>query len=171
MLSAVSDWLRHLAILLLLAVFLDALLPKTGVQKYARWAFGLVVVLSMLSPVRALVASHLDPETFLRKLSGPLTGTETFARVGVSTADAQYRTDLASALRSDVAGTLSIQLAAVQVFTASGGTSGVPVVTGVQAVSGASVTKAQALEVKYALASVLGLASQNVRVDYPGGAV
>lgn len=172
MVAAVSVWLKHLAVLLLLAVFLEAALPEGATQKYVRLALGLVVVLAMLSPLRALVGSGFAAGKFEAILTGPLTVASALG--GGSAAGAEYRADLAAGLRANLSGSLGIGLGAVQIITAEDGNEALPVVTGVRATLGPGPpegTRSQALEAKYALAAALGLSAESVSVWYPGGSV
>ncbi len=46
-----SDWLKKLILLVLLAALTDLLLPNSNMQRYARMAIGLLIILTMLSPI------------------------------------------------------------------------------------------------------------------------
>lgn len=170
--AAVSTWLKHLAVLLLLAVFLEAALPEGTTQKYVRLTLGLVIVLSMLNPLRALFGSGWDIGRFEAVLSGPLTASGALANV--SSAGAAYRADLAAGLQANVAGSLGISLDAVQVVTTGGENGSLPAVTGVRASikpGPPGGARSDALEAKYALAAAVGLPASRVTVWYPGGFV
>lgn len=50
----ISEWLRKLIILILIAALVDLLLPDTNMQRYARLTIGLLIILTMLSPILAI---------------------------------------------------------------------------------------------------------------------
>lgn len=167
MISAFSAWLRHLVVLILLAVLLDALLPRSAIQRYARTVIGLVVVLALLAPLRSLAVAGLNVGAFERLLAGPMLSQST----GAGASAGAFRTDLENALRAGVQATLGITLANVQVITVTKA-DGTPVVTGVQADAAegpaGAVTASQAAAVRVAIADQLGLPPQQVSVAYPG---
>ncbi len=168
MISAFSAWLRHLVVLILLAVLLDALLPRSAIQRYARTVIGLVIVLALLNPLRSLATAGLNAGSFERLLAGPMLSPSTTV-AGVS--DAAFRTALESALRAGVQATLGVTLAAVQVTTVAKA-DGTPVVTRVQADASEGpagvATATEAAAVKVEIADQLGLSPQQVSVAYPG---
>ena len=168
MISAFSVWLRHLVVLILLAVLLDALLPRSAIQRYARTVIGLVVVLALLNPLRSLATAGLNVGRFEQLLSGPMLNQSTVS--GVS--GAAFRVDLESALRAGVQATLGVTLADVQV-TIVAKADGTPVVTSVQAdASGGPTgvaTATEAAAVRVEIADQLGLSPERVSVAYPGG--
>ena len=168
MISAFSAWLRHLVVLILLAVLLDALLPRSAIQRYARTVIGLVVVLALLNPLRSLAAAGLNVGSFEQMLSGPMLNQSTAP--GVS--DAAFRAELESALRAGVQATLGVTLADVQV-TIVAKADGTPVVTSVQADASEGpagvATATEAAAVRVEIADQLGLSPQQVSVVYPGG--
>ena len=172
MLAAASAWLRHLSALLLLAVFLEAVLPRSGMQKYVRVVLGLVVVLTLLAPVKAFLSSGFDAAALARQLSGPLLPQA--AGGGATSSLAIFRADLEQALREEIAATLGVELASVTVQAGAGG-DGAPAVTAVRAYAQAGahgpVTRRQALAVKLALAAALGISGSQVAVSYAGGSV
>lgn len=49
-----SDWLKKLILLVLLAAITDLLLPNSNMQRYARLAIGLLIILTLLSPILAI---------------------------------------------------------------------------------------------------------------------
>ncbi|MHB1629820.1 MAG: stage III sporulation protein AF [Bacilli bacterium] len=170
MIGALSEWLRHLVVVILLAVFLDLALPSNAMQKYVRTVLGLVVMLTMLDPLRVLVATHFNLEAAAARLSGPVFQSAQFigggAASGAGTRGA-FQTDLAATLRQEI---LQLQGVNVQnvLVTTSQGTDGAPLVTAVTVVIGA-VKPATAAAVQAQVAESLGLAPGAVRVIYAGG--
>ncbi len=169
MISALSDWLKHLVVLILLAVFLDMVLPNTSMQRYVRTVLGLVVMLAMLAPLRALISTHLNLGLLESQLSGPIVNTSqsiSQAQASVQT----FRTDLATTLANEVRQTLGVSLVQVnvQITVKADGT---PIVTGVLAtISTVGVThKTQVVnDVKAQIAALLGLQPASVTISYPG---
>ncbi len=168
MISAFSAWLRHLVVLILLAVLLDALLPRSAIQRYARTVIGLVIVLALLAPLRSLAAAGIRLGEFEHMLAGPMLSQP----AGAGASAGAFRTDLGDALRAGVQATLGIELVDVQVVTVMKA-DGTPVVTRVLADAaqgpGGAVTATEAATVRVAIADQLGLSPQQVSVAYPGG--
>ncbi len=170
MISALSDWLKHLVVLILLAVFLDMVLPSTSMQRYARTVLGLIVMLAMLAPLQALINSHFNIGLLESQLTGPLVATSPSvaqATDGVQT----FRNDLASTLVQEVHDALGIQLDNVSVLTAVKA-DGTPVVEGVTAnlsTIGVNNPESAAQAAKLQIATLLGLSQGSVTIVYPGG--
>lgn len=64
MIAWLSDWLRDIIAVILLAVLVELLLPNKAMQRYARLVVGLFILLTILSPVLRLfqedIGSKLD---------------------------------------------------------------------------------------------------------------
>ncbi|WP_223285107.1 stage III sporulation protein AF [Paenibacillus sp. PL91] len=54
-----SDWLRDIIAIILLAVFVELLLPNKAMQRYARLVVGLFILLTILSPILKLIQSDI----------------------------------------------------------------------------------------------------------------
>lgn len=54
MIAYLSEWLKKLILLVLIASFVDLILPNSAIQRYARMTIGLLIILTMLSPLLAL---------------------------------------------------------------------------------------------------------------------
>lgn len=54
MILYLTDWLKKLILLILLATIVDLLLPNSNMQRYARLVIGLLIILTMLSPIFSL---------------------------------------------------------------------------------------------------------------------
>lgn len=116
MFAAVSDWVRHLVFLILLAVFVELILPHNSLQKYARAVFGLLIVLAMLDPLRALLTANFSAQAFDQNLAGPLLGA---SDVAPASATAAYDEELGQAIRNDIAASFGLQVQAIQVVTST----------------------------------------------------
>ncbi|MHA6483791.1 stage III sporulation protein AF [Paenibacillus sp. strain BS8-2] len=57
-----SDWLRDLIAVILLAVLVELLLPNKAMQRYARLVVGLFILLTILSPVLRLFQEDMGPK-------------------------------------------------------------------------------------------------------------
>ena len=54
-----SDWLRDIIAVILLAVFVELLLPNKAMLRYARLVVGLFILLTILSPILKLIQSDI----------------------------------------------------------------------------------------------------------------
>jgi stage III sporulation protein AF len=54
-----SDWLRDIIAVILLAVIVELLLPNKAMQRYARLVVGLFILLTILSPILKLIQSDI----------------------------------------------------------------------------------------------------------------
>lgn len=59
MIAWLSDWLRDIIAVILLAVFVELLLPNKAMQRYARLVVGLFILLTILSPILKLMQSDI----------------------------------------------------------------------------------------------------------------
>ena len=59
MIAWLSDWLRDIIAVILLAVFVELLLPNQAMQRYARLVVGLFILLTILSPILKLIQSDI----------------------------------------------------------------------------------------------------------------
>ncbi|MFC4777459.1 stage III sporulation protein AF [Paenibacillus sp. GCM10023252] len=60
MLGWLSEWLRDIIAVILLAVFVELLLPNKAMQRYARLVVGLFILLTIMSPILRLLQGDLD---------------------------------------------------------------------------------------------------------------
>ncbi len=51
MMEWVREWLRNIIVIVLLATFADLLLPNSEMQKYAKMVLGLLVIITIISPI------------------------------------------------------------------------------------------------------------------------
>ncbi|WP_168119247.1 stage III sporulation protein AF [Paenibacillus sp. HB172176] len=59
MIAWISDWLRDIVSVILLAVLVELLLPNKTMQRYARLVVGLFILLTLLSPLLRLMQSNI----------------------------------------------------------------------------------------------------------------
>lgn len=60
MVAWLSDWLRDIIAVIMLAVFMELLLPNKSMQRYARLVVGLLVLLTILSPILRLLQGDFN---------------------------------------------------------------------------------------------------------------
>ena len=172
MLEAVSGWLRHMVVLILFAAILDMILPSSTMQKYARAVIGLVIVLSLLLPIRALFYGAFSGgwEAALR---GPLIN-----NVGVAVKGGADITSYSQSLRRVIAqsleqglptGSLTVEVSTVPMSDGSTQVTGIYITC--QNVSGYEFHRQEALMLQAQTAELLGLSPATVRVSYPEGEV
>jgi len=62
MIEAISLWLQKIILLVLIATVLDMLLPSSSIQRYVKFVMGLLILLSIISPIMGLLEKGLSPE-------------------------------------------------------------------------------------------------------------
>ncbi|OYD09990.1 stage III sporulation protein AF [Paludifilum halophilum] len=55
-----NGWLKQIIILVLLATFMDLLLPNNAMDRYVKLVMGLLIILAILSPIFQLIRQDLD---------------------------------------------------------------------------------------------------------------
>ncbi len=114
-----GDWIRQIVILVLIAAFLDLLLPSGSMDRYVKLVMGLLIVMAMLSPVFRLLdrepdlaAIRLKPDT-----DPPVESMENIQSRGEQMEEAanrQVRDEaerrLESTLSSEVAGKFKVEV-------------------------------------------------------------
>lgn len=60
MIGWLSDWLRDIIAVILLAVLVELLLPNKAMQRYARLVVGLFILLTILSPILKLLQTNIS---------------------------------------------------------------------------------------------------------------
>jgi len=160
LLQAVSEWLRHLIFLILLAVMVELILPQNGLQKYARSVFGLLIVVSMLGPLASLFDGNLSAQIMSQGIGGPLLGPP----AGGAQTSGTYQADLEQAIHEDITATLGVGVDNVRVIT-SLQPDGSQQVDGVSVLTGPSVTAGEREEIRTEICDTLGLAANAVEVS------
>jgi stage III sporulation protein AF len=56
----IADWLRQIVLLVLIATFIDLLLPNHSMDRYVKLVMGLLIILAILSPVFSLIRKDWD---------------------------------------------------------------------------------------------------------------
>lgn len=60
--SWLSSWLHELILVVLMAAFVEMLLPSKSMERYARLVLSLLVLLTMLSPIISLLKGDASKE-------------------------------------------------------------------------------------------------------------
>jgi stage III sporulation protein AF len=55
-----SDWLKQVILLILIATFIDLMLPNHSLDRYVKLVMGLLIIMAILSPIFHLLAKDLD---------------------------------------------------------------------------------------------------------------
>ncbi|MDQ0337734.1 stage III sporulation protein AF [Caldalkalibacillus uzonensis] len=61
-----GEWIKHIVLIILIATFLDLLLPNSQMRRYIKLVVGLLIIMTILSPVLELLT--YDPEHMLREV-------------------------------------------------------------------------------------------------------
>jgi stage III sporulation protein AF len=65
----VSGWLKEVVLIIMLAVFIDMLIPSSKLERYIRLVLGLFVLLTLLSPILHLLQKNTDFQQLFRSES------------------------------------------------------------------------------------------------------
>ncbi len=60
MIELLSGWLKQIVILVMIAAFIDLLLPNNAMERYVKLVMGLLIILAILSPIFQLLREDLD---------------------------------------------------------------------------------------------------------------
>lgn len=71
MIVSMTQWIKNLISLVLCITFFEMLLPRGSITKYARFVFGLLIIVSLLDPLLSL-RSHLASDLVVQGLSREL---------------------------------------------------------------------------------------------------
>lgn len=161
-----------MVVLVLLAAILEMILPSGALQKYVRVVLGLVMVLAMLLPIRALFVGVFSG-AWEKALAGPL-----ISNIGVSSAASAGATTYSQSVQRIIAlslsqglpqGSLTVQVATRPEADGSVSVNGVYITC--QNVFGYVFHRQEALALQAQTAELLGLSASAIHVSYPGGEV
>lgn len=74
MIEALSLWLQKIILVVLIATFLDMLLPNSGMQRYVRLVMGLFILLTIISPILEIVQKDLTADKIAMRIMRLNTG-------------------------------------------------------------------------------------------------
>lgn len=60
MIAFLSNWLKEIILLILIATFMDLLLPNRSMERYVKLVMGLVIILAILAPIISLLNKNVD---------------------------------------------------------------------------------------------------------------
>lgn len=60
MIAFLSNWLKEIVLLILIATFIDLLLPNRSMERYVKLVMGLLIILAILSPILSVLNKDLD---------------------------------------------------------------------------------------------------------------
>lgn len=60
MVSWMSDWLKQIVLLVLIATFIDLILPNSRLDRYVKLVMGLLIIMAILAPIFGLLSDDLD---------------------------------------------------------------------------------------------------------------
>lgn len=60
---SISMWLKQVVLLVLLATFIDLLLPNQALSRYVKLVMGLLIILAILNPILAILSDRFQWET------------------------------------------------------------------------------------------------------------
>ncbi|MCS1350776.1 stage III sporulation protein AF [Mechercharimyces sp. CAU 1602] len=60
MVEWISDWLKPIILLVLMASFIDLILPNQSLDRYVKLVMGLLIILAILSPIFRFLSDDLD---------------------------------------------------------------------------------------------------------------
>ena len=73
MIEWISQWLQNIILVVLLATFVDLLLPSSKMQKYSKMVLGLIVILSIITPVFSIFSKDFTVEAITKSIeNGPI---------------------------------------------------------------------------------------------------
>ncbi|SHE45744.1 stage III sporulation protein AF [Seinonella peptonophila] len=62
----ISDWLKQIILLVLIATFIDLLLPQQSLSRYVKLVLGLLIILAILQPILQLLTDQLSVDQLLK---------------------------------------------------------------------------------------------------------
>ncbi len=74
MIAWLSEWLKEIVVIVLLAVFVDLVLPNNAMQRYVKIVLSLLILLAILSPLVALLQSGERWDAWLQASSDTESG-------------------------------------------------------------------------------------------------
>lgn len=64
-----SEWLKQIILLVLIATFIDLLIPDSSLERYVKLVVGLLIIMSILSPIFKLLDRDLDLSSIVSGLT------------------------------------------------------------------------------------------------------
>ncbi|GIQ70688.1 stage III sporulation protein AF [Xylanibacillus composti] len=97
MIAWLSEWLKEIVVIVLLAVFVDLVLPNRSMQRYVKVVLSLLILLAILSPLVELLRSGEQWDVWLQPGAGerigqPLAGAGEMASLAAISREAEQMT-------------------------------------------------------------------------------
>jgi len=90
MMEWISNWLQNIILIILLATFVDLLLPNSSMQKYAKMVLGLLVMVSIMSPVLNIFTEQLSITNLISHLDEQVLVQQTIVEPEYDESDSEY---------------------------------------------------------------------------------
>lgn len=78
MIDWISNWLQNIIIIVLLATFVDLLLPNTNIQKYAKFVLGLLIILTIITPIFSIFSEDFSISRLIQEIELQVYSKEAF---------------------------------------------------------------------------------------------
>lgn len=141
MINWLSTWLQEIILIILLAVFIDLLLPNSSMQRYVKVVISLFILLAILSPIINLLRSDIN----LNSLSIPTGASNEIQSVNaimkegerISSLNEQYSIEIieeqiAEQIKTQLSQTLDESIYQVSVKAQTGDAANAPQITHIQ---------------------------------------
>ncbi len=69
MIGLLSEWIQQIILIILLATFIDFLLPNSTFHKYSKLVISLFILLTILSPILKIISSDFNYDSFISSLT------------------------------------------------------------------------------------------------------
>lgn len=83
MMDWLADWLKELILLVLVATFLDLLLPSNSMDRYVKLVMGLLIIMAILHPIFQLIDKEINLRdlTLAPEIIGQTSGTQSLEEI------------------------------------------------------------------------------------------
>lgn len=141
MIDWLSSWLREIILIILLAIFIDLLLPNSSMQRYVKVVISLFILLAIISPIISLLRSDikLDPVSIATSASGQIQTVDSIMEEGerLNILNEQYSIEfieeqIAEQMKSQLSQVLDESVHRVEVHAVPGDDTNGPRITYIQ---------------------------------------
>jgi len=82
MIDWINEWVKNIVFVVLLASFVDLLLPNASMQKYARVVLGMLVILIIITPILEVFGDSISISAITKEFESDLTLGNTISTLG-----------------------------------------------------------------------------------------
>ncbi|MGD9678015.1 MAG: stage III sporulation protein AF [Vulcanibacillus sp.] len=82
MIDWINEWVKNIVFVVLLASFVDLLLPNASMQKYARVVLGMLVILIIITPILEVFGDSISISSITKEFESDLTLGNTISTLG-----------------------------------------------------------------------------------------